>query len=356
MAEATAAVKMGARNWLLIGAAVVITGFYALCGLAAFETQIDHDFLAEYTGGSLAFSAGLYDPAVQFRRQQEIFPNPQRQLFPFVRPAFYAWAVWPLAQLPYRTAYSVWLCLQYGMMIWTCFRAWHRFGPASIILCVVFWPVAVGIFAAQDSALILVMIFEALLAIEQRRYWRAGAIFGLTLFKFHLMLLVPFVILLRRNWRMLGGYLAAAVPLAAACVAWGHPASYIALLQKDDIFNPSQGMMINLRAIAVNFGTPWILIPLLLFVVAVVIYAARISEDWRWFGAAVAGSLLIVPHVYLYDLASLLVFLLGALTSTYFAPRSRCTCAPDRTVARPVQSTTTSTPSLPQSGISFAAL
>jgi hypothetical protein len=201
------------------------------------------------------------------------------------------------------------------MMIWTCFRAWHRFGPASIILCVVFWPVAVGIFAAQDSALILVMIFEALLAIEQRRYWRAGAIFGLTLFKFHLMLLVPFVILLRRNWRMLGGYLAAAVPLAAACVAWGHPASYIALLQKDDIFNPSQGMMINLRAIAVNFGTPWILIPLLLFVVAVVIYAARISEDWRWFGAAVAGSLLIVPHVYLYDLASLLVFLLGALTN-----------------------------------------
>ncbi len=306
---------MRVRNWVLIAAAVSITGFYALCHLDAFKIQIQHDFLCAYTGGSLAFSAGLYDPAVQSRRAQEILPNPQRQLIPFIRPAFYAWAIWPLAQLPYMAAYAVWLCLQYGMLAWTCFRAWHRFGPPSIILCVVFWPVAVGIFAGQDSALVLVMIFEAFLAIEQHRYWRAGAICGLTLFKFHLILLVPLVILLRRNWRMLGGYVLVATALATACVAWGHPKSYIALLRRDDIVNPSPGMMINIRAIALNFGTPWVVIPLILFVAAIVVYAARLSADWRWFGAAIAGSLLIVPHVYLYDLASLLVFLLAALTS-----------------------------------------
>jgi hypothetical protein len=306
---------MRVRNGVLIAAAVSITGFYAVCNLDAFKIQIQHDFLCAYTGYSLAFNPGLYDPAVQSRLAQQTLPNPERQLIPFIRPAFYAWVMWPLAQLPYMAAYAVWLGLQYAMLAWTCFRAWHRFGPPSIILCVVFWPVAVGIFAGQDSALILVLIFEAFLALEQRRYWQAGAICGLTLFKFHLLLLVPLVILLRRNWRMLGGYGTVAAALATACVAWGHPQSYIALLRRDDIVNPSQDMMINIRSIAVNFGAPWIVVPLTLVVAAIVVYAARLSVDWQWFGAAVAGSPLIVPHVYLYDLASLLVFLLAALTS-----------------------------------------
>jgi hypothetical protein len=74
-------------------------------------------------------------------------------------------------------------------------------------------------------------------------------------------------------------------------------------------------MMINIRGIALNLGTPWVVIPLILLVGAIVVYAARLSADWQWFGAAIAGSPLIVPHVYLYDLASLLVFLLAALTS-----------------------------------------
>src|SRR5260370_27242863 len=125
---------MRVRNWVLIGAVVSITGFYALCHLDDFKIQIQHDFLCAYTGYSLAFSPGLYDPAVQSRRAQEILPNPQRQLIPFLRPAFYAWAMWPLAQLPYMAAYAVWLCLQYGMLAWTCFRARPRLGPPHVIL------------------------------------------------------------------------------------------------------------------------------------------------------------------------------------------------------------------------------
>jgi hypothetical protein len=88
--------------------------------------------------------------------------------------------------------------------------------------------------------------------------------------------------------------------------------------------NPSADMMINIRGIALNFGAPWINIPLVLSVIVIVLYAARLSADWRWFGAAVAGSPLIVPHVYLYDLSSLLVFLLAALT-TAKSPLTRWT-------------------------------
>ena len=43
--------------------------------------------------------------------------------------------------------------------------------------------------------------------------------------------------------------------------------------------------------------------------------------------------------------------LLGALTSTRPAPASRCAWAPARVVARPVQSSTTSTPRAAQSGV-----
>src|ERR1700720_112751 len=96
---------MRVRNWVLIAAAASITGFYALCHLDDFKIQIQHDFLCAYTAYSLACRPGLYDPAVQSRRAQEILPNPQRQLPPFLRSAFYAWAIRPLAQLPYGTAY-----------------------------------------------------------------------------------------------------------------------------------------------------------------------------------------------------------------------------------------------------------
>jgi hypothetical protein len=125
------------------------------------------------------------------------------------------------------------------------------------------------------------------------------------------------VILLRRNWQMLKSYVIVASGLAAACLVWGNAKSYIALLRRDDLerLAPSPEMMVNIRAVAINFGAPWVVIPLILLVVAIVVYAARLSADWQWFGAAIAGSLLLPPHVYLYDVASLLVFLLAALTS-----------------------------------------
>ncbi len=67
----------------------------------------------------------------------------------------------------------------------------------------------------------------------------------------------------------------------------------------------------NLRALSINWNIPWLWIPLAAGVVAVV-FLMRGAPLWQWFGAAVAGSLMVPSHVYGYDLAILLVPILAS--------------------------------------------
>jgi Glycosyltransferase family 87 len=304
------------RNGFLIVGAVMLAAFFAVIHLDAFHIAVQNDFLSLYTGASLAFDAGLHDPARQLGREQEILPDPARQLIPFVRPVFYAWVLSPLARLSYHNAFIVWLGLQYGILAWIGMLAWLRFGPPALILCAVYWPLEVGIFAGQDSLFILLLVFYAFLAVERGQPVRAGVLCGLTLFKFHLLLLLPFVLLYRRNWRMLGGYSITAGVLAAACVLSGQALPYVALLRRKDFerLSPSPDMMTNLESIGLNFSATWLYVPLFALVLGLVLCTSRRHAPWAWLGGAVGGSLLLPPHSYLYDLTALLVFLLAALT------------------------------------------
>ena len=89
------------------------------------------------------------------------------------------------------------------------------------------------------------------------------------------------------------------------------PQSYLAFLRnsKLEALSPSPEVMINVQAIAINFGLDYPLVRILLaapMLAAVLLLPKSASFD-RWFWSAVCGGLLISPHPFGYDAALLLV-------------------------------------------------
>jgi hypothetical protein len=303
-------------------AALGASAFYVVLATGTAPAQ-NQDFLNLYTGGMLARTghlADLYDFDVQVRQQERIAPG-VRPHFPFVRPPFYAVALSPISLLPFHQAYCAWIALQILLLLCVWAWSWRRFGPESIIYCSLFSPAALGIAHGQDCVVLTLIGMGALVAAERRQDKAAGSLFALALCKFHLFLLIPFAIALRRRWAMLAGYAVTAAILAFGSFALAGTAGirgYVALLTRRDLATlaPSPGRMLGVRAMAVNFGADWLWLEagIAILVVAASLWPAYGERDeWRWIAAAVLGSLLLSPHTYGYDAAVLLPFAVAAV-------------------------------------------
>ena len=104
---------------------------WLLMGVRSIDIGRKHDFLNIYTGASLALEgrfALLHDHDTQLARERQLVPETQ-QLIPFVRPAFYALMIAPLALLPYHTAFWVWMALQVSLAAICIWWGCRRFGP-----------------------------------------------------------------------------------------------------------------------------------------------------------------------------------------------------------------------------------
>jgi hypothetical protein len=184
----------------------------------------------------------------------------------------------------------------------------------------VFLPTAYGIANGQDCAMMLLLMIVAYELAERESLAASGFAIGLALFKFHLLLLFPVLMIVSRRWRMLAGYcVAAGIEIGGALLLSGKSGmvEYVKLLQRKDIerLSPSPEMMSNIHAIAANLGIHSTAVSMALagVVVAIAAYAAFNAPLWRWFAAGIAGSLLMVPHVYGYDAAVLLLPILLAI-------------------------------------------
>ena len=92
---------------------------------------------------------------------------------------------------------------------------------------------------------------------------------------------------------------------------------YVRLLLSDDLtfLSPAPERMINVYAIGANFGLDHIVVKAAAatLVVGLALLAIWRAPLWRWLGAALAGSILVAPHVYAYDASILLLPLLLVL-------------------------------------------
>ena len=163
-------------------------------------------------------------------------------------------------------------------------------------------------------------------------FW-SGVVLGVALFKFHLVLLLPLAMVLRRRRLMFAGFCLSGtveVLLSPILGGLGGVQQYVRLLQSDELtyLSPAPERMLNVYAIGANFGLDHIALKAAAatLVVGLALFAIWRAPLWRWLGAALAGSILIVPHDYAYDGGILfLPLLLVVFRSTY--PLSRFAAA-----------------------------
>ncbi len=305
-----------------IGIVLIAVLLWVGIGSNVIGMAYERDFLNLYTGGLLVRTghlSDLYNFEVQAATQDRLVPGLKLH-FPFVRPPFYALLLAPLSLLPVKVAFPVWILAQILGMLLVWAWAWRRFGPDSLVYCAFFLPTSLGIAHGQDCIVLLLMMLAAWNFIENGRDRAAGLTLALTLFKFHLFLLLPIAMLLRKRWTMLTAYAAGGAALALASFFLVGPAGvqgYIDLLTRRDIqtLSPSPEMMVGWNSIAVNAGSlvsgldsVWFKGLLSALAVGIVGWSAlKVQEDARWFWTAILGSMMLSPHTYEYDVASLII-------------------------------------------------
>ncbi len=290
--------------------------FWVMLGSLTLPGARAHDFLNLYTGASLALDgrfAELHDPAVQLAREREILPQ-LPALVPFVRPGFYAAILAPLALLPYKTAFAVWITVQCALLLACWLWGWRRFGPDALVFAALFLPAPLGIASGQDCVMLLAVFIAAFVLAEHGCPFLSGAVLALLLWKFHLVLLWPVALLVQKRWRMLAGFGVAAAVEVTACVAlggWGVITAYAALLTNPTIehLSPSPELMISVQGLLANLGieSRLALLAASASVAGVFIWRVRNAPLWKMFALTPVASLWIVPHVYGYDASLLLL-------------------------------------------------
>lgn len=302
---------------MAVGVAILAVSFFGVICSPIVPYAKLHDFLSFYTGAwivSQGQTAQLYSVEHQEQTQQTLSRGAVPVLAPYIRPPHYAFFLQPLAWLPLDHAFVVWLTINIALALAAWYWAFRRFGPDALIYCAFFIPVGYGILNGQDCVFILWLMLGAWLAAEKGRDTLAGALAGATLFKFHLLTLVPVIILARKRWRMMAGYTAmGAVQVAISLWMVGVEGmrSYFEILTHPELaaLNPSVEMMINIGALLANLGADWVALRIIapLAVVAGLLLMERQAAMDRWFWGAATASLLITPHTYEYDAAILLV-------------------------------------------------
>jgi hypothetical protein len=295
--------------------------------LAASGSAVVPDFLAYWTGGNLlanGHAASLYDPIVQADLQRMTVPGLRDSLSWFVAPPFVAVLYLPLGVIPYAIAACVFTVLSLAALyfVWRIVEPTIRSDenlPVHLFVVAVAASPAVfeAIGAGQNSLLLLLLWVLALHQLRMGRDATAGALFALTAFKPHLVLLIPVWFVVRRKWRALGGLGLTGAVLFAVPLAFLPSRTFDAWLTAltsatfgHQIQVGQTWKMESVSALLTD-ATDWARID------AVVLMAGAAGLAW-WLGklrpdplrdlAAVAAvTVACAPHVLLYDAVLLIV-------------------------------------------------
>jgi hypothetical protein len=190
-----------------------------------FHHELGSDFMAFYTAGrtlnQLPRAARLYDPDLQQRLRSEILPDANKATrLPYLYPPFIAAAMSPLARLPYRWAFAVWLAIGGALyaaglyLLQSCCRlGQHR--HTALLLALSFTPF---LFEAWGGGQISALAFSALAAtlwLERAgRPFAAGLCAGLCCYKPQVFLVLAALFIVARLGRILAGMLVSSSVLA----------------------------------------------------------------------------------------------------------------------------------------------
>ena len=293
------------------------------------------DFVHFYTLGSLAREhrgAALYDPAAQSTLAQQRVPQAGRLFFvPLYGPQV-SLLFAPLAELPYGWALSLWLISNAILYALCCYSIWKtcpnlRSEGATVFLLALAYPGFFHLIAwGQTSVLALACFTVAYLALRSGRMIVAGVAIGCLMFKPQLGLAAAFVFLFAREWKVVCG--ASASAFAELAVGWLYYGSsamrdYLHhMVRVREVFaqlEPRPYQMHSLRSFWATL-LPWPQAAFGLYIASAIAVLVLALLCWKSaaplslrFSALLIGTVLVSPHLTVYDLVILApVFLLLA--------------------------------------------
>jgi hypothetical protein len=282
----------------------------------------------------------LYDYDAQKVFQDQLVSR-ESVLMPFIRPPFDALLFVPFSFLSYSSAYIAFLILSIALLAvsvrilrpWTTnLRASRKWLPIAIFAS--FVPVASALMLGQDSILLLALLSASMLALEKERDFTAGALAGLGLFKFHLLIPLALLLLCWRRFRFFGGFSSVAAALALVSIWVASPGQI--RFYAGSLLNIGRGgnggthellryplpitMMASLHGLVNGlFDVPSIqrTVITILLIVGIVLWIAiavpkSCPEQWM-IPIALTTSVLVSYYLFIYDLTSLLLPLTFAL-------------------------------------------
>ena len=214
---------------ILLGSLAILLCLEVFAWIAAIPIALSGraDFRQLYAAGYMVRTGQrhlLYDYEAQ-KRVQDALVTQQELAMPFIRPAYQALLFVPLSLLSYRSAYFVFLGVNVvfvSICSWLLrprmiqlAAIWRRL-PAALFLA--FFPISVALMQGQDSIILLLLLTLALGAFDRGREGTAGALVGLGLFKFQIVLPIGLLFLAWRRWRFSTGFMLAAALVAATLV------------------------------------------------------------------------------------------------------------------------------------------
>ena len=304
--------------------------------VSSFPQRIDDlDFSEYYSAGQIirqGLGRQLYDLKVQLDFQLRIA---KPHVF-YNHPPFEALLFAPFMFVSYRAAYTSWVLISVGLLVCAALiiesntkvilaasqyaRMQADFGLV-LLLFMTFAPVTTCLLLGQDSPLLLLIYTLTFVLLRSRKEFWAGCLLAGGLFKFHLIVPFVLVLVLRRKWSFLRGFVLVGAMLIVISISVSGPSVlvvYPRFLLLNPIYQQVAGfapeympnirgfvyLLLNERAAvisAVVVGTGS---------VAIIWLAARNWNDEQFgfsFSAAVLASLLAGYHLYNYDLTLLLL-------------------------------------------------
>jgi len=290
------------------------------------------DFLEFYAAGRIVAAHQtdrLYDFDVQARVEHEITaPAEWSGFHAFITPPFFALPFVPLSALPYPMALAVWSGLG-GLLL---LASLSLLGPPPegarpgrlrlVLWALAFVPVFAAVSYGQNSLLSLFILAGAFALLRRGRDGLAGIVLGCLLYKPQLVLVLALLLGLARRGRALFGLGAMGAVLVAVSLSMSVPAAlaYVRLVRSfptmlaDPAF-PTWKMhslysffvLLLPRHLAAAAGLAALASLTVLVAVRSLQPPYRPDTLRRWFAVAIWGSVLVSPHVPLYDLSLLVL-------------------------------------------------
>ncbi|MBZ5584478.1 MAG: DUF2029 domain-containing protein [Acidobacteriia bacterium] len=283
---------------LVLPAGLAVLVFGILAFVVQPRDRYTSDFYSFWAGARLA-GHDVYDAAQAQAIQRSVSPLVSSKRY--IRPPFYALALWPLGRLPFHTAYVVWSVLNLAAalgFVW----AW-RCGPASYVACALFLPLGWSFGIGQDAPLMLLAAAAGARLIERKKELAGGALLALCAIKPHLLLFIPVALLAQRKGRALAGMLGAGSVLyllSSAAAGLGWPAAFVrAAMENEATIRPR---LLGVAGLLARAGGPtWILPGVMACGAAVAYWWARRAAWLPAFAFAVAAGVVFAPRSMAYD-------------------------------------------------------